>query len=231
MLVHKEGWAPKNWCFQIAVLEKTLGSPIDCKEIKPVKPKENQPWIFIGRSDAEAEAPICRPPDVKSWLTGKDCDAGKDWRQEKGNHRGWDGKIASPTQWTWTKLSGPQTPGHSGGQRSLVCCSLWSHKESEQQQQQYAKKQNQLHLPQLTTVRLFQVLLCISLQKPQSLSLSTSCKQAEGPRHVQEDRKWSKLIKWRQKASPTLTSSLSLENTREKRILLWSMLIERKWKW
>ena len=78
---HKEGWAPKNWCFRTVVLEKTLESPLDSKEIKPVNSKGNQPWIFIGRADAEA--PILQPPEVKSWLTGKDLKAGKDWRQEE----------------------------------------------------------------------------------------------------------------------------------------------------
>ena len=83
---HKEGWAPKNWRFWTVVLEMTLKSPLNCKEIKPVNPKGNQPWIFIGRTDAEA--PILWPPDVKSWLFGKDPDAGKDWRQkEKGRER------------------------------------------------------------------------------------------------------------------------------------------------
>ena len=77
-LDHKESWASKNWCFWTVVLEKTLESPLDCKEIKPVNSKGNQPWIFIGRTDSEAEAPILWPPDVKSWLTGKDPDAGKD---------------------------------------------------------------------------------------------------------------------------------------------------------
>ena len=77
--------ASKNWCFQIMELEKTLESPLDCKEIKPINPKGNQPWIFIGRFDAEAESPILCPPDVKNWLIGKDPDAGKDWRpKEKG---------------------------------------------------------------------------------------------------------------------------------------------------
>ena len=80
---NKEGWVLKNWCFRIVVLEKTLGSPLDCKEIKLVNPKGNKSWIFIERTDAEAEAPILWPPDVKSWLTGKDPDAGKDWRQEE----------------------------------------------------------------------------------------------------------------------------------------------------
>ena len=83
-LDHKERWAQKNWCFWTVVLEKTLESPLDCKEIQPVHPKGNQAWIFIGRTDAEAEAPIVWAPDAKNWLIGKDPDAEKDWRQEKG---------------------------------------------------------------------------------------------------------------------------------------------------
>ena len=82
-LGQKEGWAPKNWCFRTAVLEKTLESPLDCKEVKPVNPKGNQSLVFIGRTIAEAEAPILWPPDVKNQLIGKDPDAGKDWRQIK----------------------------------------------------------------------------------------------------------------------------------------------------
>ena len=85
-LNHKEGWAPKNWCFQLVVLEKTLESPLDSKEIKPINPKGNQSWIFIGKTDARVEAPIVWSPDAKSWLTRKEPDAGKDWRQEA---RGW----------------------------------------------------------------------------------------------------------------------------------------------
>ena len=79
----EEGWAPKNWCFWTVVLEKTLESPLDCKEIKPVHPKGNQSWIFIGRTNVEAETPILWPPDVKNWLIRRDPDAGKDWRQEE----------------------------------------------------------------------------------------------------------------------------------------------------
>jgi len=100
-LVDKEGWARKNWCFWIEQLEKTLESSLDCKEIKSVNPKGNQCWIFTGRTLAKAEAPIHWPPDAKSWLIGKD------WCWEKlkaggeGDSRGWDGEIASPTQWTW----------------------------------------------------------------------------------------------------------------------------------
>ena len=82
-LDHKESWVMKNWCFWTVVLEKTLESPLDCKEIQPVHPKGNQSWIFIGRIDAESKIPILWPPDAKSWLTGKDPDAGRDWRQEE----------------------------------------------------------------------------------------------------------------------------------------------------
>ena len=78
----EEGWVPKNWCFWTVVLEKTLEGPLDCKEVKPVNPKGNKPWIFIGRAHAEDETPILWPPDVKSWLIRKDSDAGNDWRQE-----------------------------------------------------------------------------------------------------------------------------------------------------
>ena len=82
-LDYKEGWEPKNWCFRTVVLEKTLESPLNCKEIKPVNSKGTQSWILIGRADAEAESPIFWPPDVKGWLIRRDPDAGKDWRQEE----------------------------------------------------------------------------------------------------------------------------------------------------
>ena len=83
----EEGWAPKNWSFWIVVLEKTLENPLDCKEIQPVHPNGNQSWIFIGRTDAQAETPILCPPDATYWLIGKDPDAGKDWRRRRGWQR------------------------------------------------------------------------------------------------------------------------------------------------
>ena len=102
-LDYKESWAPKNWCFWNVVLEKTLESPLDWKEIKPINPKVNQSWVFTGKTDVEAETPILWPPDAKRWLNGKDPDAGKDWGQkEKGmTEDGWDGWMASLIQWTW----------------------------------------------------------------------------------------------------------------------------------
>ena len=104
-LEYKESWALKNWCFWTVVLEKTLESPLECKEIQPGHPKGNQSWRFIGRTVAEAETPILGPPDAKNWLFGKDPDAGKDWRQEEKGSRGWDGWMASLTQWTWVWVS------------------------------------------------------------------------------------------------------------------------------
>ena len=116
-LDYKESWAPKNWCFWTVVLEKTPESPLDCKEIQPVHPKGDQSWVFIGRTDVEAETPILWPPDVKSWLIWKDPEAGKDWRQEeKGTTEdemiGWHhwlnghGFCMDPRSWWWTGRPG-----------------------------------------------------------------------------------------------------------------------------
>ena len=125
-LSHKESWVLNNWCFWTMVLEKTLESSLDCKEIQPVNPKGNQSWIFIGKSDAEVETPILWSPDVKNWLIGKDPDAGKYWRQDKkgtsqdemvGWHHGLD-------EHEFEKASG--VGDRQGG---LACCSPWGHKE------------------------------------------------------------------------------------------------------
>ena len=102
-LYYKESWALKNWCFWTVVLEKILESSLDCKENQSVHPKGNQSWIFTGRTDAEI--PIFWPPDAKDWLLGKDPDAGKDWRQEEKDYRGWDGWMASSTRWVWVWAS------------------------------------------------------------------------------------------------------------------------------
>ena len=126
-LDHKESWVWKNWCFCTVVLEKTLESPLDCKEIKSVNPKGTQSWIVIGRTDAEAEAPILWLPDAKNWLTGKDPDAGKDWRQEdKGMSE--DEMVRWHHQLNWHEFV--QAPGVGDGQGSLACCSPRGCKES-----------------------------------------------------------------------------------------------------
>ena len=98
----EENWVLKNWCFWTVVLEKTLESPLDCKEIQPVHPKGDQLWDFFGWNDAKAETPVLWPPHAKSWLIGKDSDAGRDWGAGgEGDDRGWDGWMASLTRWTW----------------------------------------------------------------------------------------------------------------------------------
>ena len=102
---HKEGWEPKNWCFWTVVLEETLESPLDCKEIQPVHPKGDQSWLFIGRTDAEAEAPIFWPPDAKSRLVRKDPDAGKDWGQEEKGMTADEMVGRHNTQWKWVWAS------------------------------------------------------------------------------------------------------------------------------
>ena len=130
-LDHKEGWVLKNWCFWTVVLEKTLESPLDCEEIKPVNPKRNQSWIFIGRTDAEAETPTLWPLDVKNWLIGKDSDSGKDWRQEEKRTEnemiGWHHQLYGH-EFEWALGVGDR-------QESLVCCSLWGCKELDTTEQ------------------------------------------------------------------------------------------------
>ena len=98
---HKGGWEPKNWCFQIVVLEKIFKSPSDCKEIKPVNPKGNQPWIFVGRTDVEVEAPVLCPPDGKSQLIVETLMLGRIEGKRRRGGRAFDGWVASPPQWTW----------------------------------------------------------------------------------------------------------------------------------
>ena len=115
----EESWAPKNWCFWTVVLEKTLESPLDCKEIQQVQPKGDQSWVFIGRTDAEAETPILWSPHAKRWLIGKDPDAGRDWgKEEKGmtedEMAGWHHRLEGH------EFEG--TPGAGDGQGGLACC-------------------------------------------------------------------------------------------------------------
>ena len=131
-LDHKESWAPKNWCFWTRVLENTLESLLDCKEIKPVKLQGNQSWILIGRTDAKAEAPILWSPNVKNWLTGKDPDAKKDRRQEEKGTT--EDEMVGWRHW----LDGhefEQALGVGDGQGSLACCSPWGLKESDTTEQ------------------------------------------------------------------------------------------------
>ena len=139
----EKSWAPKNWCFWTVVLEKTLESPMDCKEIQPVHSEGDQPWVFFGRNDAKGETPVLWPPHVKSWLIGKDSDAGRDWGQEEkgpaedemaGWHHGLNGHES---EWTL---------GVSDGQGSLACCNSWGRKESDT-----TERLNWTELKQLST--------------------------------------------------------------------------------
>ena len=126
-LDYKESWTPKNWCFW-TVLEKTLESPLDCKEIQPVHPKGDQSWVFIGGTDVEAETPILWPTDANSWLILKDPDAGKDWGQEE------NGTTEDETVGWHHRLNGHRfrwTPGVDDRQGGLACCSSWGCKESD----------------------------------------------------------------------------------------------------
>ena len=129
---YKESWRPQNWCFWTVVLEKTLESPLDCKEIQPFNPKGNQSWIIIGRTDAEAEIPILWHSDGKNWLIGKDLDTGKHWRQEE------KGMTEDEMVGWHHRLDGHefvQVLGDGDGQGSLACCSPWGHKESDTTEQ------------------------------------------------------------------------------------------------
>ena len=122
----KESWALKDWCFWTVELEKILESSLDCKEIQLVHPKGDQSWVFIGRTDVEAETPILWPPDTKSWLIGKDPDAGKDWGQEEKGMT--EDEMVRWYHWLDGHGFG-WTPGVGDGQGGLACCSLWGRKE------------------------------------------------------------------------------------------------------
>ena len=127
-LDYKESWALKNWCFWTMVLEKTLESLLDCKEIQPVHPKGDQSWVFIGRTDVKAETPVLWPPHAKSWLIGKDSDPGRDWGQEEKGTT--EDEMAGWHHW----LNGrgfEWTPGDGDRQGGLACCDSWGHKDSD----------------------------------------------------------------------------------------------------
>ena len=125
---YKESWASKSWCLWIVVLEKTLESPLDCKEIQPVLPKGNQSWIFVGYTDVEAETTILWPPDVKNWFIGEYPDAGKDWEQkEKGTT---EDEMVGWHHW-FDGHEFEQALVAGDGQGSLACCRPWCHQESD----------------------------------------------------------------------------------------------------
>ena len=144
---HKEGWAPNSWCFPALVSKKTLESPVNCKETIPINPKGNQPWIFIGRTDSKAEAPVLWPPDAKSQLTEKDPDVGKDWKQKK---RAAEDEMVERHHW-FNGHEFEQAPGDSEGQGSLAYCSPWGCKESDTTE--WLNIKNNFSFPVLATGR------------------------------------------------------------------------------
>ena len=128
----EESWALKNWCCWTMMLEKTLESPLDCKEVQPAHSEGDQPWDFFGRNDAKAETPVLWPPHAKSWLTGKDPDAGRDWGQEEkgtkeGEMAGWHHRLDG-CEFEWAL-------GVGDGQGGLASCSSWDRKESDTTEQ------------------------------------------------------------------------------------------------
>ena len=152
----EESWVPKNWYFWTVVLEKTLESPLDCKEIQPVHPKGDQSWVFIGRTDVEAETPILWPPNAKSWLIGKEPDAGRDWGQEE------KGMTEDEMNEWHHQLDGHGsgwTPAVRDGQGGLACCGSWGRKESDMTERLNWTKASNPGLP-----RCRQILYCLSHQ-------------------------------------------------------------------
>ena len=127
-LEYKESWVLRSWCFWTVVLQKTLESPLDCKEIQPVLSEGDQSWVFFGRNDAKAETPVLWPAHAKSWVIGKDSDAGRDWGQEEKGIT--EDEMAGWHPWLDRRES-EWTPGVGDGQGGLACCDSWGHKESD----------------------------------------------------------------------------------------------------
>ena len=196
----EESRAWKNWCFWTLVLEKTLESPLDCKEIQPVHSEGDQSWVFIGRTDAEAETPILWPPDGKNWLIGKDPDAGRDWEQEEKGMT--EDKMAGWHHW----LDGYEfewTLGVGDGQGGLACCDSWGRKESDTTEPLNWRKLNWTERKSsrlLSHVRLFGTLWTVAHQAPLPLGFSRqdhwSGLPFPSPMHESEKRKWSRSVKF-----------------------------------
>ena len=165
----EESWAPKNWCFWTVVLEKTFESPLDCKEIQPVYSEGDQPWDFFGGNDAKAETPVLWPPHAKSWLTGKDSDAGRDWRQEEKGRT--EDEIAGWHHWLDGRES-EWTLGVGDGQGGLACCDSWGHKESDM-----TEWLNWTELMQESVCKIFNIskFTWLSLHTSQTVSVCVWC--------------------------------------------------------
>ena len=158
-LDYKDSWVLTNWCFWTVILEKTLKSPLDCKEIQPVHPKGDQSWVFLGRTDVEAETPVLWPPDAESWLIWKDADAGRDWGQkEKGTMTdemvGWY-HLLNGHEFGWTL-------GVGDAQGGLSCCGSWDHKQSDMTEQlNWTEWSGSSCFSEILSLSLFFFLLCL----------------------------------------------------------------------
>ena len=167
-LDYKESWVQKNWCFWTVVLEKTLESRLDCKEIQPVHSKGDQSWVFIGRTDVEAETPVLWPPDAKSWLIWKDPDAGKDWRQEESGMTedemvGWHHRL-NGHGFGWIL-------GVGDGQGGLACCGSWDCKELDTTEQLNWTEYVSFVLSCFVCIKLFATLWTLAHQAPLSMGI------------------------------------------------------------
>ena len=167
-LDYKESWVQKNWCFWTVVLEKTLESRLDCKEIQPVHYKGDQSWVFIGRTDVEAETPVLWPPDAKSWLIWKDPDAGKDWRQEESGMTedemvGWHHRL-NGHGFGWIL-------GVGDGQGGLACCGSWDCKELDTTEQLNWTEYVSFVLSRFVCIKLFATLWTLAHQAPLSMGI------------------------------------------------------------
>ena len=161
--MYEESWAPKNWCFWTVLLEKTVEGPLDCKEIQLIHSEGDQPWDFFGRNYAKAETPVLWPPHVKSWLIGKDFDAGRDWGQEengttKDEMAGWHHKLdGCESEWT---------PGDGDGQGGLACCDSWTRKELDLTERLNWTERSQIHPFQSILVHWYVKCRCSLLPSP-----------------------------------------------------------------
>ena len=178
-LDYKEKWVPKNWCYWAVVLEKTLESLLDCKEIQPVNHKRNKSLLFIKRTDAEAEAPVLWPPDAKNWLILKNPDTGKDYRQEEKGMI--EDEMAGWHHWLDTQEF-EQALGVGEGQGGLVCCSPWDHKQSDKTEW-LNWSDGTYHLPWASQVVLVVKKLSTSLKDIRDTSLIPGLGRSPGGGH------------------------------------------------
>ena len=196
----EESWVPKNWCFWTVVLEKTLESPLNCKEIQPVHFEGAQPWDFIGSIDAKAETPVLWLLHVKSWIIGKDSDAGRDWGQEEKGTT--EDEMAGWHHWLNGRES-ERTPGVSDGQGGLECCDSWGRKESDM-----TERLNWTELNWSSLITQKDLLICHTFLKIQKSLLCHHFMENRGEKWKQ----WQILFSWAPNSLRTVTAAMKLED-------------------